>query len=59
MADRDLKSTDEGPLMTIPRELVLSLERVKLYAQADRDLHEVLSAMGDFGRVGGVSNFRP
>lgn len=41
----------EGPLMTIPKELVLSLERVRMFALADRDLSEVLEAMGEFCRV--------
>lgn len=59
MAERDLKgaSDDDGsgeaPLMTIPKELVLSLERVKMFALADRDLSEILEVMGDFARVSG------
>ncbi|TID18318.1 SET domain-containing protein [Venturia nashicola] len=57
VADRDLKGASEedgsgeAPLMTIPKELVLSLERVKMFALADRDLSEVLEAMGEFGRT--------
>lgn len=51
VADRGLKGGDEGPLMVIPRELVLSLERVRLYALSDQDLNEVLNALGDFARV--------
>lgn len=51
VADYDLKGGDEGPLMVVPRELVLSLERVKLYALSDQDLNEVLFALGDFARV--------
>jgi hypothetical protein len=51
VADRDLEGGDEGPLMIIPRELVLSLERVKLQALADKYLNEVLIALGDFAMV--------
>lgn len=57
VADRDLKGAGheehggEGPLMTIPKELVLSLERVKMFALADQGLSEVLGVMGEFGRV--------
>jgi len=60
MADRDLKGGDEEPLMVIPRELVLSLDQVKLYALSNQDLNEVLVALGDFARVSAlfVSNFQ-
>jgi hypothetical protein len=51
VADRDLKGGDEGPLMVIPRELILSLEQIKLYALSDQNLNEVLVALGDFARV--------
>jgi len=52
VADRDLQGGDEGPLMRIPRDLVLSLERVKQQALADFRLGEVLKALGDFAEVG-------
>lgn len=63
VATRDLRSASnedgasnedvnsEAPLMIIPKELVLSLERVRMLALADRDLNEVLEAVGGFGRV--------
>jgi hypothetical protein len=51
VADRDLKGDDEGPLMSVPCELVLSVERVKMFALSDRNLGEVLGCMGEFGRV--------
>ena len=38
-------------LMTVPQELVLSLENVWLYARSDRHLLEVLEATEDFSRV--------
>lgn len=47
----DEERSGEAPLMKIPKELVLSLERVKTFALADRGLSEVLEAMGEFGRV--------
>lgn len=51
VADRDLNGGEEGPLMVIPHELVLSLERVKSYALSDQDLSEILNALGAFARV--------
>ena len=38
-------------LMKIPRELILSLENVWMYAKSDRNLREVLEASGDYARV--------
>ena len=38
-------------LLQIPRDLVLSLESVHDDSKSDRDLREVLEAVGDFGRV--------
>lgn len=42
---------DQQVLLQIPRDLVLSLESVHDYSKSDRDLREVLEAVGDFGRV--------
>jgi len=39
-------------LMTIPRNLILSLERVQEHAKVDKDFREVLESLGEFGRVG-------
>lgn len=44
-------SEDNALLMTIPQELLLSLQSVWIYAKADRHLREVLEAVGDFARV--------
>jgi hypothetical protein len=52
LADRDLKGGVEGPLMVVPRDLILSRERVEIQAKSDRWLREVLDALGEFGRVG-------
>ena len=44
-------SEDNAVLMTIPQELLLSLDNVWVYAKADRHLREVLEAVGDYARV--------
>jgi hypothetical protein len=43
--------TEPPILLEIPSDLVLSLETVQNYAKSDRYLHEVLEAVGNFGRV--------
>lgn len=42
-----------GPviLMSVPPDMILSLDLVHDYAKSDPYLREVLEAMGDFGRV--------
>ena len=40
-------------LITVPRDLVLSLELVETWAKSDRHLKEVLDAVGEYGRVSG------
>ena len=50
VATREL-SEDNAVLMTIPQELLLSLDNVWVYAKADRYLREVLEAVGDYARV--------
>ncbi|KAJ5553834.1 hypothetical protein N7513_003793 [Penicillium frequentans] len=42
---------NQQTLLQIPRDLVLSLESVHDYSKSDRDLREVLEAVGDFGRT--------
>jgi len=39
------------PLMTVPKDLILSMERVREHEKYDRDLREVMEALGEFGRV--------
>jgi hypothetical protein len=51
IASRALKGGNELPLMVIPRDLVLSLDRVEQQAKADRYLRELLEALGDYSRV--------
>ncbi|KAG8526785.1 uncharacterized protein KY384_008214 [Bacidia gigantensis] len=44
--------SDENPiLLTVPRELVLSLENVWVYAKCDKHLTQVLEAVGDWAKV--------
>lgn len=45
------KSESDALLMTIPGELVLSLENVWVYAKSDKDLLQVLEAIGEYSRV--------
>ena len=51
IAERDLVGSNEEPLMIIPRDLVISLEAVRVHAKSDQHLREVLDALDDFGRV--------
>jgi hypothetical protein len=39
-------------LLTVPKDLILSLEQILEQAKVDRDFREVLESLGDFGRVG-------
>ncbi|KAK0337554.1 hypothetical protein LTR02_016122 [Friedmanniomyces endolithicus] len=52
LASNDVNSNDGTPqaLMTVPRRLILSLERVMEYANVDKDFREVLENLGEFGR---------
>lgn len=38
-------------LLSVPSDMVLSLESVEIYAKADRYLRDVIDAVGEFGRV--------
>lgn len=52
IAKRSLKGGHEPPLMTIPRDLILSLERIHQHAKSDSDFRAVLDGLDEFGRVG-------
>lgn len=52
IAKRSLKGGLEPPLMTIPRDLILSLERIHQHAKSDSDFRAVLDGLDEFGRVG-------
>ena len=47
-ADEDMSNV----LLTVPADLILSLERVQEHAKVDKDFREVLESLADFGRVG-------
>ncbi|KAK5136555.1 hypothetical protein LTR08_002899 [Meristemomyces frigidus] len=55
IAREDLPTHSDGdaqpPLMAVPKDLILSLERVLEHAKIDKDFREVLSCLGDFGRT--------
>ena len=55
LAKEDLHADDTPEsrlLLTVPRDLILSLERVQEQAKTDKNFREVLESLGDFGRVG-------
>lgn len=52
VAQQSLNDGEAVPLMTVPRDLILSLERVQEHAKTDKDFRDVLEALGEFGRVG-------
>jgi hypothetical protein len=54
IAKRSLKGGHEPPLMTIPRDLILSLDRIHEHAKSDSDFRAVLDGLDEFGRVGVV-----
>lgn len=53
-ATEDLETThgQEGVLLSVPQDLVLSKDLVHDYAKSDVHLRDVLEATGEFGRVG-------
>ncbi|KAL1649222.1 hypothetical protein SLS58_001797 [Diplodia intermedia] len=51
IADGTLSAGNAEPLMIIPRDLVLSLDAVRMHAKADQRLREVVDALADFGRA--------
>lgn len=52
IAQQTLRATEPATaLMVVPRDLILSLERVLDHAKYDADFREVLDSLGDFGRV--------
>lgn len=51
IATRDLVYGKEDPLVVVPRDLILSLSNVNVFAKADQHLKGALEALGEFGRV--------
>jgi hypothetical protein len=57
IAERPLTGSQESALVVVPSDLVLSLAHVSEHAKLDQDFREILSALGDFGRVGSFCVF--
>lgn len=53
-ADIDAPADLSTVLMTIPRDLILSLDRIHEHAKCDQDFRLLLDALGDFGKVSHV-----
>lgn len=53
-ADIDAPTDLSMVLVTIPRDLILSLDRVHEHAKCDQDFRLLLDALGDFGKVSHV-----
>ncbi|KAF2710208.1 SET domain-containing protein [Pleomassaria siparia CBS 279.74] len=51
IAAHDLAGGGEGPLIFVPKELIISRQNIELMAKADQHLRQVLDAIGDFGRT--------
>ncbi|KAK5170381.1 uncharacterized protein LTR77_004968 [Saxophila tyrrhenica] len=49
--DLDAEKDDSNVLLTVPKDLVLSLERCQEQARYDRDYREVLDSLGDFSKL--------
>jgi hypothetical protein len=54
LASKAVTNSSEGAecLLTVPKDLILSLEQIQEQAKVDRDFRELLESLGDFGRVG-------
>ena len=50
VATKDL-GKESVTLITVPRDMILSLETIWDYAKSDHHLHDILEAVGEFGRV--------
>ena len=45
------KNSDDLVLLKVPKDLILSLENVWMYAKSDKHLKEVLETVGEYARV--------
>lgn len=57
VARQSLRGGDDGPLMTVPKDLILSQERVQEHAKSDIDFRNILEGLDEFGRVGAALCF--
>lgn len=51
IADRELEGGKVEPLLVVPKDLIISRQNIESFAKADRNLRQVLEAIGDFGTV--------
>ncbi|KAF2122867.1 hypothetical protein BDV96DRAFT_561538 [Lophiotrema nucula] len=51
IANRDISGKAEEPLMTVPKDLIVSKQNIELFAKADHRLREVLDAIGEFAQT--------
>ncbi|KAF2199462.1 SET domain-containing protein [Delitschia confertaspora ATCC 74209] len=51
IAKQELRSEKEGPLMVVPKDLIISRLNIDLFAKSDQQLKEVLEAVGEFGHT--------
>lgn len=56
--DLDASKDDSNVLLSVPKDLVLSLERCHEQMLFDRDYREVLESLGEFGKVGLISKIQ-
>ena len=52
--DLDADTDNLRVLLTVPRDLILSAERVQEHAKVDGDFREVIESLGEFSMVGGL-----
>ena len=50
-ATRKISASVDGPLITVPPELIISRLNVEMLAKADHHLRDVLDCVREFGRV--------
>ncbi|KAI9678009.1 MAG: hypothetical protein M1817_005953 [Caeruleum heppii] len=51
IADRDIQDMDDKPLMTVPKDLILSAHAVQMNAKADGHLRELLDVTAELGQT--------
>ena len=51
VAQRDISADEVGPLMCVPRDLILSAEAVEGLAKIDTHLRELLDSVGELAAV--------
>ena len=57
--DLDAEKDASNVLLTVPKDLILSLERIQEHAKVDQGFRKVLESLGEFGRVGAICYIEP